>query len=189
MRAGLAFKTNVEGVSVGVIYTSHFVQRYHADIPNRPGVARFVSEEAVRSAIERAIPEIVDYQGGDPELSGVIVSRGLKLNMSFEVKPKATGFTLIMKNMMMKAGYERSSLKDYTIEINPKYRVDFPRSIDRELKVAVLDDLPSQAPSLEDDEVYDVTTPEATYTIEKAGDRIHVHDADWNKDMLYVEVA
>jgi hypothetical protein len=188
MRAGQAFKTEVEGVHVGVIYTSHFVQRYHADIPNRPAAARLVSEEFVRSAIEQAIPEIIEYQEGDPELSGVIVSKSLKLNMSFEVKPKATGFTIIMKNMMVKGGYERSSLKDYTIEINPKYRVDFPRSIDPDLKVAVLDDLPTQVPSLEDDEVYDILTPEASYTVERAGDRIHIHDADWLEDMLIIDV-
>lgn len=189
MRPGLAFKVEAEGVKVGVIYTSHFVQRYHLDIPGRQGAARSVSEDLVRSAIESAVSEIAEYQEGDPSLSGVIVSKSLKLNMSFTVKPKASGFTLIMKNMMMKEGYGRSSLKDYTIEVNPEFKVDFPRSIDRELKVAVLDDLPSQVPVLEDDEIYEITTPEALYTVEKAGDRIHVHDADWSEDTLIVEVA
>lgn len=184
----MAFKVEIDGVKVGVIYTSHFAQRFHVDIPNRPSVARYVSEDTVRSSIEKAIPEIVDYQGGDPELSGVIVSKSLKLNMSFEVKPKAGGFTLLMKNMMMKEGYTRSSLKDYTIEINPAFKVGFPRSIDQDLKVAVLDDLPTQVPSLEDDEVYDITTPEASYTVERSGDRIYIHDADWLKDMLIVDV-
>lgn len=189
MRAGMAFKMTIDDISVGVIYTAHFVRRYHSDIPNRPAAARSVPEDVVRTTIEKAVPEIAEYQEGDPELSGVIVSKSLKLNMSFQVKPKATGFTLIMKNMMLKEGYERSSLKDYTIWINPQFRVNFPRSVDREIKAAVLDDLFLQVPTLEDGEVYDITTPEASYTVEKIEDRIHIHDADWNQDMLYVEVS
>ncbi len=190
MRAGLSFKAQVEGVAVGVIYTSHFVERYHADVPNRPAAARSVSEESVRQAVEAALPVIVDYQAGDPSLSGVIVSKGLKLNMSFETKPKSSGgFTLVMKNMMVKVGYKPTGFKDYIIEVNPSYRVDFPRATDRELRVAVLDDLPLQVPHLEDGEVYDVKTPEASYVVERDGDRLHIHDADWSEDMLYVDVA
>jgi hypothetical protein len=188
MVPGKAFEVTDEGASVGVIYTKHFVEEYHLPYKYRPPVENSVSEKDIRTTIESAIPEISDYQAGDPDLIGIIIAPKLKLNMSFSVRPRDNGFTLVMKNMMLKAGYDRKGPRDYVIKINPEYRITFERSIDQEIRVAVIEYIGQHVDEFEDGQYYTAGTDLMTFGMERMGNTFEIDFAGWNADMLYVPV-
>lgn len=188
MLPGKVFEASDEGAVVGVVYTKHFTEEYHLPYKYRPPVEKSVSEAEIRAVIEKAIPEIADYQAGDPDLIGIILSEKLKLNMSFSVRPHDKGFTLIMQNMMLKSGYERKGPRDYIIRINPEYQISFERSIDQEIRVAAIEHIGQHVDEFEDGKYYTVDTGLVTFGVERMGNTFEIDFAGWNADMLYVPV-
>jgi len=188
MVPGKAFEVTETEATVGVIYTKHFVEEYHRPYKYRKPVSISVSEDQIETAIQAAIPEISDYQAGDPDLTGIILVPKLKLNMSFSVRPHGTGFTLVMQNMMLKEGYERKGPSDYVIKVNPEYTISFERSIDQEIRVAVIEHIGENAEEFEDGRYYTVETPLVTFGVERIGNRFEIDFAGWNREMLYVPI-
>lgn len=189
MQAGKAFDGIDEGRQIGVIYTSHFVDEYHKPYKYRDPVEKSVPEKDVREAIEKAIPEIAEYQAGDPDLQGIILVAKNKLNMTFSVRPRGGGFTLIMKNMMLKEGYERKGPRDYIVKVNPVYEISFERSIDQEIRVAIIEHIGENAEEFEEGAYYTVDTELVTFGMERIANHFEIDFAGWNADMLYVPVG
>lgn len=189
MHPGTAFHVFAKKQHVGVVYTTHFAERYHNDSKDRPAVKRFVSEQFVQSAIREGIPEIADYANRKyKNLSGIIRSRSKQINFVFEVIPKKDGFTLVMTSMMYKLNFVLLSLKDYVIEVNPKFNVHFPTGLDVDLKAAVLDHLASVIRKLERKAGYTLGDNDIHYIAEIERGDVYIDEAGWTKDMLYVDV-
>lgn len=190
MRAGFALRTQVEGLSVGVIYTSHFVERFETDLPTRPAAKRTLDEDRAQALILEALPSIAGWFSAGYSPDGLIRSRASKVNMTFSVKQKAQGgFTLVMKNVMVKEGYEPSSRRDYVVDVNPRYTIHFLRKMDRDLKLAVVDDLRAQFTELEPEGTYDLETQECKYTVDLGSESdFYIEDAEWLEDMTLVDV-
>jgi hypothetical protein len=185
---GFAFRAKSGEVSVGVIYTDHFVERYEQDIPTRPAAKKTINETKVRELILKAIPRIVEWFQGGYTPDALIRARSSKVNMSLTIRKKGGGITIIMKNIMVKEGYDPSSFKDYVIELNPPHTVHFLRKMDRDLKVAVADHLAGVVSELEPDATYELTSPEASFTVDLDESDIYVEDADWLEDMAILDV-
>jgi len=189
MHAGLALKATVDGLSVGVIYTAHFVERYEKDIPTRPAAKRTLSEGDVRDLVLKALPQMVSWFKAGYTPDTLIRARAKNINMSVSMRKKGGGgLTVIMKNIMVKQGYQPSAIKDYVIELNPEHTVHFLRKMDRDLKIAVADHLAGVIEELEPNATYDLETPEAEYTVDIADSDVYIEDADWLEDMVVVDV-
>ena len=188
MNAGFAFRAKSEDVSVGVIYTDHFVERYEGDIPTRPAAKKTISEGKVREMILRAIPQIVSWFRAGFTPDALLRARSLNVNKSLTIRKKGGGITINMKNIMVKEGYSPSSFKDYVIEMNPPHKVHFLRKMDRDLKVAVADHLAGIVSELEPDSTYEFKSPEAEYTVDLDESDIYVEEADWLEDMAIIDV-
>jgi hypothetical protein len=189
MQPGFILRTRIGNLRIGVIYTSHFVERYHSDSPGRPAGRKFASEEFIQNAIREGLREIAGYVvSGYKDIEGIIRSRSKKINMSFAVKPNPRGFTLIMKNMMWKLDYTPLSLKDFVVEVNPKFNVHFQKGLDSDLKIAVLDHLSGVIRRLKKNAGYSLGDDDVRYIVETSGNDVEVFDAGWTKDMLYVDV-
>lgn len=189
MHPGTAFHAVMDKQDVGVIYTSHFVERYHINSEDRPAVKKFASEQFIRSAITEGLEEITDIvTAGYGNISGIIRSRSKKINMSFGVHVKKGGYTLFMENAMWKLNYTPTSLKDYIIEVNPKVAVHFKVGLDADLKAAVLDHLISVIRELERNACYTLGDKDVQYTVDTEKNEVNIVSAGWTKDMLYVDV-
>jgi hypothetical protein len=189
MRPGFAFRLKIAGQSVGVVYTTHFAERYHNDSKDRPAVKMFASEQFVQNAIKEGIPEIAGYANRKyKNLSGLIRSKSKKVNFVFEVIPKKDGFTLVMTSMMYKLNFIPLSLKDYVIEVNPKFNVHFQTGLDADLKAAVLDHLMGVIRKLERKAAYTLGDENVKYMIEIEKGDVYVDEAGWINDMLMVDV-
>lgn len=189
MRPGFAFRVEEGAAKVGVIFTAHFVERYEVDLPTRAAAKRKIQEAEIYLAIRKAIPTIQEWVEAGYEPDGLIRVVATGMNMSFSVTKTRQGFTLAMKNIMVKRGYEPGSLKDYVIDINPQVTIRFMRKMDRDLKVAVVDHLLGQIPRLEPEATYEMETPEAKYVVDigESGE-LYIEDAEWLSDMLLVDV-
>lgn len=189
MKAGFAFRMDVEGVNVGVVFTTHFVERYEHGDRNRAPAKTAISEEKVLASVQEAIPVIVDwFSAGIKEIHGVIRSRSTKVNLSFDVNRKSNGFTVVVKNAMVKGDYVLSKVNDYLITVNPPYYVHFVPKLDRDLKVAVLDHLVSVVETIEPDSCVSLETPEASYVADRVENDIYIEEAGWLEDMVAVDV-
>jgi hypothetical protein len=69
-----------------------------------------------------------------------------------------------------------------------EYRISFERSIDQEVRVAVIEHIGENAEEFEEGRYYTVETSLVTFGMERVGDRFEIDFAGWNREMLYVPV-
>jgi hypothetical protein len=188
MKLGFAFKMTEDKKSVGVVYTGHFVERYHEDDAGHLAVCKVADEAFVQSAIREAIPVIVYEIQDSGVTNGIIRSKSKKVNMSFSVRFKDDGYTLVMLNTMYKAHYKPLHAHDFVVDVNPQFKIHFDKGLDVDLKASVLDHLMGIIHELEPDAGYTQEGIGFRYIVEMAGENVYVCDAIWSEDMLIVDV-
>ncbi|OHB76275.1 MAG: hypothetical protein A2Z34_05700 [Planctomycetes bacterium RBG_16_59_8] len=191
MQPGEKFSLTVDDNKIVVVYTKHFVDRFHLDEPGRPAVCHSLTEEDIRVKIVEGSSKVAEYYYGDPGHEGVYISRTKSLNMTYVTVPSREGFTMKMKNMMIKTGYEPKSLRDYIVSVNPPFQIRFAKGIDPVVRSFVIGDLMSMFGDLNGDTAYHIASGdgEVEYWVDRRGDIFYVDEADWIREVVYVSVS
>ena len=191
MKPGMQFSVSVEGTVVKVVYTAHMVDRYELPRhPQLPAAKKRLSEQRVRSMLEEAMPTIVDCMGQSDAIQGIIKSKSTKANLSFSAsKRKGGGVLLVVKNVIVKAGYHAGSVRDYVVDVNPRIMVHFVKGTQKRLREEVLRELVPLAKQLKSGSSYHLKGDLVHYWVERGGNRYYVDEAGWLYDMYEFTVA
>jgi len=189
VNAGVAFEVaSPDGTRYRIMYRKHFVDRYELDEPDHPGVKRRISENTVRSKIEEAVPKIDEVVYGK-ELRGVIASHSERFAMLFHAIETDYGYELNMFNMSNRVDFMPKSAKEVVIKVNPTFTVRFAEPYSFPLKLSILADISENWRGVEPGVLYHLGGDLMDYWLERAGDIFYVTGADWEGDLMEIEVA
>jgi len=174
---------------VDVNFPPHFIKRYEKDEPNRPAVVRVAPEARIGRMILEALPRITAWTTDEGGFRGTIRSRSLKVNLGF-----ASGIdsrrrvSLIVLTAMVNEKFVPQK-GDRLVEVNPRLKIWFIEKMDRDLKSAVVDHLRSVMNKIPVGGGGWKETDEMAYYAVREKDYIAIECAQWNHDMVAVDVS
>lgn len=189
MDVGVAFESaSPDGTRYRVMYRKHFVDRFELDEPDHPAVKRRISEDTIRVKIEEAIPKIDDVVYGK-ETRGVIASESQRFAMLFHVIETDHGYELNMFNMSNRVDFKPKSAKEIVIRVNPVFTVRFAEPYSFPLKLSILADISDNWRGIEPGVLYHLGGAVMDYWLERAGEIFYITGADWEGDLVEIEVT
>jgi hypothetical protein len=170
------------------MYRKHFVDRFELDELDHPAVKRRISEETIRAKIEEAIPKIDEIVYGK-EIRGVIASQSARFAMLFHAIETDYGYELNMFNMSNRVDFKPKSAKEVVIQVNPAFTVRFADPYSFSLKISILADISENWRGIEPGVLYHLGGDIIDYWLERAADVFYITGADWEKDLIEIEVT
>lgn len=179
MAPGVQFEVPVHGARFKVVYTRHFVDRFHFDEGERLAVSRFMGREAVDAAIIRALPRVFEVLEFDPEAEGIIVSQEDGLSMKFFAIPIPGGWQLNMVTMIAAAPLRRVSDREIEISLSPTVRIRFGEDVPEILQDAVAADLGPLFHGLKEGQMQALEGEVSRALVELTPEVVEVLEASW----------
>lgn len=174
---------------VDVNFSPHFIKRYEKDEPGRPAVVKVAPEARMGKMILEALPTIVAWTKDGGGLKGVIRSRSLDVNLGFASGIDSKGkVSLLMMTAMVDKGFVPQK-GNRLVEVNPKLKIWFIQKMDRTLKAAVVDHLRSILNKIPVNGGGWQETDEMAYYVLREKGYFAVECAEWNHDMIAVDVS
>lgn len=203
MTPGVKFTVPIDGETLTVVYSTHFVQRYLYDdaATRRRAVRHRATEQAIEDKIRTALPEIYSIATAQSDAEGVIYVVSLQVHMVWALHQRPGGFTVSMVTAMWARHFTPRSPSDYEVRVNPasapardeaEWLVHIPRSIGLPLRSALIEDIATLPPdALESATLYTEHGDLTQFMIEVVpGDppMVDVFEAGWRRDFYEIMV-